>query len=194
MSRDIHSEVLTATRQQQVIACHLGKFEFKEETLYFNTSPVEITYKSQTYYAVGNFGSVDDIVETDELSTSSLDVHLSMINDDMRAYAAKLEYSNRPATIYRAYLNDNYELIGEPLVLFYGAMDNVTFNERGEESVLTLTIADHLIDWARTRNGRYTSAEQKLIDSTDTGLDHIEDAVQKSRGEIEVEWRARTVV
>ena len=189
MSRDIHSDVLTATQGQQIVACHLGKFEFKDETLYFNTSPVEITYKSQTYYAVGNLGSVDDIVETDELSMSSLDVHLNMINDDMRSYAANLEYSNRPATIYRAYLNSSYQLIGEPLVLFYGAMDNVTFNESGDTSTLTLTIADHLIDWARNRNGRYTSQEQKVIDSTDTGLDHLDDAVQKSRGEIEVEWR-----
>ena len=189
MARDIHDNVITATQQQTIRGCHLGKFEFKDETLYFNTSPVEITYNSQVYYAVGNLGSVDDIVETDELSSSSLDVHLSMFNDKVRDYAASLEYANRPATIYRAYLDENYNLIGEPLVLFYGSMDNVAFNERGDQSVLSLTIADHLVDWARTRNGRYTSAEQKLIDSTDTGLDHITNAVEKSRGEIEVEWR-----
>lgn len=190
MARDIHSNVTTATQQQKVVACLLGKFEFKDETMYFNTSPVNVTYKNQTYQAVGNLGSVDDITETDELRTSSLDVHLNMINDELRDYAANLEYANRPATIYRAYLNDNYQLIGEPLVMFYGAMENATFNERGEESVLTITIADHLIDWARPRNGRYTGSEQKLVDSTDTGLDHIDEAIQKDRGEIEVEWKA----
>ena len=173
MSRDIHADVITATQSEQLRPCHLGKFEFKDETLYFNTSPVDITFKNQTYYAVGNMGSVGDITETDELSTSSLDVQLNMINDDIRSYASKLEYANRPATIYRAYLDTSYNLIGEPLVLFYGAMDNVTFNERGNESVLSLTIADHLIDWARTKNGRYTGEEQKLVDSTDTGLDHL---------------------
>ena len=75
------------------------------------------------------------------------------------------------------------------MVLFYGGMDNITFNESKESSVLTLTITDHLIDWNRSRNGRYTGREQKLIDSTDTGLDHLEEAIKKYNSELEIDWR-----
>ena len=190
MVRVINSATLTEAKTQQIIACNLGKFEFKDETLYFNTSPIDITFDSKTYLAVGDLAEVEAVTETDEVRSTSLTIHLSMLNEDMRKYAADLDYANRPATIYRAYLNSNYDIIGTPLVMFYGAMDNVTFNESAGESVLTMTIADHLIDWARTRNGRYTDAEQKLIDSTDTGLSHIENAIQINRGEVEVEWKS----
>ena len=188
MARDINSSTATAAQKQQVICCHLGKFEFKDETLYFNTSPVDLTFDSQTWYAVGNLGSIEDITETDEVQSNSIAVHLNLIDEKMRVYASNLDYANRPATIYRAYLDEAYNIIGSPLVLHYGAMDNVTFNEQGKDSSMTMTIADHLVDWARNRNGRYTDREQKLIDSTDTGLERLQAAVQKSRGEIEVEW------
>ena len=188
MARDINTATATAAQKQQVICCHLGKFEFKDETLYFNTSPVDLVFDSQTWYAVGNLGKIEDIAETDEVQTNSINVHLNLINEDMRVYASNLDYANRPATLYRAYLDEAYNIIGSPLVLFYGAMDNVTFTEQGKDSSMSMSIADHLVDWARNRNGRYTSREQKLIDSTDTGLDHLQGAVEKSRGEIEVEW------
>ena len=188
MARDIHTQTAEAAQKQQVICCHLGKFEFKDETLYFNTSPVDLTFDSQTWYAVGNLGRIEDITETDEMRSNGINVHMNLINEKMRVYASNLDYANRPATIYRAYLTDSFSIIGSPLVLFYGSMDNVTFNEQGKDSSMTLSITDHLVDWARNRNGRYTNEDQKLVDSTDTGLSHLQTAVQKSRGEIEVEW------
>ena len=189
MVRVIDSNTSTAAEADQIIACHLGKFEFKDETLYFNTSPVDLVHDGNTYYAVGNLGSIEDMTETDEVSAQRVNVSLNLIHEDMRVYASNLDYANRPATLYRAYLNSNYDIIGKPLVLFYGSMDNITFNESKEASSMTLTITDHFVDWARSRNGRYTGREQKLIDSTDTGLDFLEEAVLTYRGEIEVEWR-----
>ena len=147
MVRVINSATLTETKKEQIIACNLGKFEFKDETLYFNTSPIDLSFGGNTYLAVGDLASVESITETDEVKSTSITIHMSMLDEDMRKYAADLDYANRSATIYRAYLDSNYDIIGTPLIMFYGAMDNVTFSEKQGESVLTMSIADHLIDW-----------------------------------------------
>ena len=127
MVRVIDSTTSTTAQGEQITVCHLGKFEFKDETLYFNTSPIELTFDGNTYYAVGNLGKIEDMTETDEVSARQVNVSLNLIDADMRTYASNLDYANRPATIYRAYLDSNYDIIGKTfgLVLWRNGQYNI---------------------------------------------------------------------
>ena len=189
MSRTINSLASTATKSEQIALCLLVELRFKDETIYLNSSPIEITYSGNSYFGVGDLGAIDVIKETDEIEVSNIKLTLSGINKEIREYVSKLEYANRRCIISAAMLNDTDAIIGTPTVLYDGLMDESGMSI-GLDSSIQIIVTNHIADWNRTRNGRYTSAEQKLIDSTDTGLDHLEDAVLKNEGVIEVEWKA----
>ena len=188
MTRDINSSTSTASKDQQVTLCILGEFHFKDETIYLNHSAVEVTYNGNSYFGVGSLGSIELVRETDEIEITNIKLSLSNANSQIREYVAKLEYANRRCTLYAAFLSATNSVVGVPVVIYDGLMDNMSMS-LGANATVQLIVTNHLADWNRTRKGRYTSEEQKLVDSTDTGLDHLENAVQKSRGEIEVDWR-----
>ena len=188
MSRTINSTTASEVVKQNVSACILGKFEFASETVYLNNSPIDITYDTKAYYGVGNLVSIEVVGESDELKVSTITLTLSGITDDIREYAAKMEYANRTATLYIAFLDTNDSIVGEPIVLYKGLMDSLAF-DMGTVGNVQMKVVNQVADWNRQKNGRYTNEDQKAVDNTDTGLSHLEEAVQKNRGRIEVDWR-----
>ena len=188
MVRTSNSATVSATKAQQLSLCVLGKFQFRNETIYLNTSPIDIAYDSNNYYGVGGLATIETVGETDEMQVSSIRLTLNGINDDIREYAAKLQYSGGIVTLYTAFLDFNDTVIGTPVVLYKGLMDGMDYDIGGVSNV-QLSVTNHIADWNRNRNGRYTDAEQKSIDSTDTGLSHLEDAVQKHQGKIDLVWK-----
>ena len=192
MSRTINSATSTASKSQQINLCVLGEFRFKDETFYLNTSPIQITYNGNSYFGVGSLGSIEVIRETDEIEVTNIKLSLNGANSTIREYVSKLEYANRRCILYAVLLNSLDVVIGTPVVIYDGLMDNMSMS-LGQDSTIQLIVTNHVADWNRTRNGRYTSAEQKLIDNTDTGLDHLEDAILKREGVIEVDWKPAIV-
>jgi hypothetical protein len=67
--------------------------------------------------------------------------------------------------------------------VFSGRMDVMTINEQGESCTVSLTAESRLIDLERSRVRRWTSEDQKQIDSTDKGFEFI-----NSLQEAAIQW------
>lgn len=184
MSRDINTLTKEELKKNYTY-CYLGEFQFKEETVYLNTSPIEVTFKTQKFLGIGAFARLQPFPEKIDISKVEMPVYLSGINEDIREATAKLEYANRKAFIWRCLMNrNNYAFIGAPYLYYSGIMTNMSFNEVEIE----LKITNQFANWDQTQVGRYSDAEQKTIDNSDTGLSHMPEVVDNINS-LNLDWR-----
>ena len=143
------------------------------------------TYKE--FMALGNIGSISTIEEGFDLSSYSVTLGLSGIPLEMRreAFASTVfttAFQNRPCKIYTVYLDRNYNIMGEPIMLFSGQMDECTIDV-SETISIQITVQSRLINWEIPRGGRYNTNDQQVWFPNDTGFDLIPDLIDK-----EIDW------
>ena len=186
----LSNELKTAISQQQLTLASLVKIEFEGETVYLNDSGATIYWDNKTWPGIGDIGQIDDIERSEEIKVLGMTVTLSGINDKIREYVAKVKpYAHKRVTIYTAYLDDNYDVVDEPVEEFIGTIESMSLDLGGESSV-TCEIVNELASAVVPQERRYTNADQQAqVDSTDTGLSRITEAVAKGKGVIQVDWR-----
>ena len=135
-------------------------------------------------------GTIENIESSDEIKVLSMTLTLSGINKAIREYVAKVQpYAQKKITIYTAYLDENHAVIGTPVVEFQGKIESMAM-DIGGPSTVTVSVVNDLADWDIPQEGRYTNTDQQSnVDSTDTGLSHLTDAVSKFKGTTQVDWR-----
>lgn len=135
------------------------------------------TYKE--FMALGMLGKISSIEEGFDLQAYSVTLSLSGIPKEFRyelfnQVNFKSAFQNRPCKIYIAYLDNNYNIIGEPILAFAGQMDFCTVTIADTIEV-KLTVESRLVNWERARGGRYNSEDQKVWYPLDTAFDLIPD-------------------
>lgn len=134
----------------------------------------DITYSSETYTGVGNFGGISEVEENTDLGAAGISFSLSGIPSEMVAIALDQIQSNRPATVWLGALDlSTGALIADPYQLFSGFTDVPSIDEGPENSIISLTAENKLIDLDRARTRRYTSEDQQIDDPTDLGFDFV---------------------
>lgn len=178
MVRDVNSAVLTAAASDSPTAVTFVKLEFGSGTLFANNSSVNISYGGDTYLGVGKLGAMNEVEESADTAASMMSLSLNGIDTTTLSAALTEDYRNRPATIYVAFLDASDAVIGVPAIVFRGRMDSMSV-EVGDTTNITLQIVNRLVDWERTRNGRYTNEEQQKLYPGDKGLEFVVQAVEK---------------
>lgn len=150
---------------------------WKPTPLYLTDVGQNIVWNGTTYQSLGGLGAISGIEEGFELQEYSLMLTLSGIpseflsqvfNDITFANA----YTNRPIKIYTAFLDDNYAVVDNPVLIFAGQMDSALV-EVGETVTVSLTVHSRLINWEITRGGRFNEEDQKVRFPDDTGFQFV---------------------
>jgi hypothetical protein len=139
------------------------------------------------FMAIGNLGSIDTLEEGTELQSYGITLNLSGIPKDniqevFSDTSFQTAYQNRDCKIWTVFLNRNYEIINDPILLFAGQMDACKISV-GTEIQIALTVNSRLINWEVPRGGRYNSNDQKVWFPNDTGFDLIPSLLNK-----EIKW------
>ena len=160
-----------------------GSITVLESTYRLWTGYGEITIGSDTYYGIGDYGSLSVVRETEKLQAEGVSLTLSGIPNNMVSDALLQSYQGQNANIYFGTLSDG-QLTQQPYLLFGGKMDVMTISQGAENSAINIQCENHLAELRRTKVGRYTDQDQQSRFTGDTSLRFV-DAIQQDK---EILW------
>ncbi|MEO5331313.1 MAG: hypothetical protein H7839_04765 [Magnetococcus sp. YQC-5] len=141
-----------------------------------------IVWGGNIYYATGHFLEVQGISETFDMSIPNVSVQLSGVDQEYIATILLKQFIDRRIVIRKAFIDySTNALLGNPVIVFDGRMDEINLNDSPLEGkcVLTLSASSQFADFMR-RPGRHTNPnEQRIYFPGDKGFDMVSNPVKK---------------
>lgn len=163
MARALTAAMIAAINESTVKPVLIAKIGTSGADVNVWTGIGDLTFQSEIYAGVGNFGGVSPVNETSELRAAGLNFSLSGIPSSMISTAlANIRYG-RPAILWFGLFDINTGLlIADPYKLFTGSTDVPSIDEGPDTSVVTISAENRLIDLDRARARRYTPEDQNI--------------------------------
>jgi hypothetical protein len=180
--RTVPSGTAEAAAAEQLSPITLAEFDFASGFVRVWAGFGSMVWDGKTWNGIGFLGSVSRISETIELQAVGVEFELSGIPADVLAIANTESWQGRACKVWFAALDANGALVGEPLQVFSGLMDQMTFEE-GSSATLRLAAESKQIDLERANVRRYTAEDQRSEFPGDKGCDVVA-ALQ----ELEILW------
>ncbi len=178
MPRSITTAAKNASRDGSVRAATLADFDFGGGVVYVTNAPYTITYNSNDYLGVGDFGKVTPVEEGTEQRAYQLRFELSGIDSSLISTALNEDYQGRDVNLYLALYDTSYQLISDPVKIFAGLMDTMDMR-LGQQAVITIVANSRLARWEDAPSYRYNSAAHQSVYPGDLGLEFVEQNVEK---------------
>lgn len=114
------------------------------------------------FVGVGTLGQISAIEEGSELRAYGITLSLTGVDPAQLSIALNEKYQGRLAKVWLGFLENDYTLIDDPVLVFSGMMDTMPI-ELGQTATISLTVENVMSRWENPnpRNQRYTSADQQ---------------------------------
>ena len=178
MTRDIDIITQNAAAADSIRPVLFVELNFVSGAVRFHSALGPSTWGGNTYTGTGRLGSVSQVEEDSDLSRTPITLTLSGIPTDVLSILQSEHYQGRRATLYLGYLDASRQLVADPIILYRGRMDTASV-EQGETLMLSMTIESRFAAWDRPLERRYNNADQQSRYPGDTGLQYVEQAVDK---------------
>lgn len=157
----------------------------------FATTPMRLwpgagtltTNDSNTWSGIGEYGSIDGIEQAIAGNAPKATFTLSGVSTWLLtdAKAAASEVKNRDCIVYLQFFDDQGAPTDNPVAIFSGIMDQVTYSATGPSQRVVTVSAESLFTFRkRPPFGLYTDRDQNARFSGDRGLEQIPDLVNKT--------------
>jgi hypothetical protein len=156
----------------------LVELDFSGGIVRVTNAGYNITFGGYTWYGLGELGEISAVQEGTELQMYGITLTLSGVPPEYISVALDNEYQGRPATIWIAPLDSNYQVLADPVIVFKGRMDTMPI-AIGTDAKIQLTIESQFVDWERPRVRRYNHEDQTFAHPADKGLEFIAQMVEK---------------
>ena len=165
MSRGIDSSTQTELDTKRFNIINLMEFQNIGGTnTYITDAPIDITYNSNTYTSLGQLLGMTDIVEEEDLKIETIDITLSAIDTDLVKLFLDYDYIDRRGLVHRAVMADDYSLVGTPILVFDGRLDQPRVAEdfAARKATLGISASSHWSDFEAV-GGRHTNDTEHQI-------------------------------
>lgn len=158
----------------------LVKMSFDSGTVRFWNGRGDKDFGGETYTGFGDLGTISLVSESVEQRPSSATIELSGIPGtvDMVAKAESENVLGREISIWLGFLDDNYVLIADPILVFRGLMDTMPI-QIDKTLTVGVTAENRLVDWDRARIRRFTNADHQLRYPADDGFEFVSDSIER---------------
>jgi len=170
--------VIAAFQESNVPYLILVRLDFVEETMRFCNAAYSFPWNGFNWLGAGNLGSITAIEEGIDLQMYGCTLTLSGIASEIIAQCLGTGYSGRNATIWAAPLDENYQVMSDPIVIFKGTMDTMPI-KLGSNAAIQITIESKLIAWERPYGRRYNNEDQQSEYPNDKGFEFVAQMVEK---------------
>ena len=183
-ARDIAAQMLSEIQKDKFSPVLLFKFEFDNGTLRLWNGLHDLDFNEpgigiNTYTGAANLLALSSIKETINLKADSLSVSLSGLDATLLSISLTEQYQGRPFTLWLGALDDSNILIPDPLLIFNGKMDVMTFTDDGVTGKIDLIIENELIALNRPNERRYNDKDQELDFPGDRFFEFVPSIQQK---------------
>lgn len=169
MARVTNSQTLTALATDQFNLATLIKMEL-ETTAYITDYGQNITYNTQTYDASSYILSVGDASETGGIKVNSMSLELSAVGGTYVSLFLNSDNTNKKVIIQRAVIDDDGDVVGDPIDYFTGRITSVEIDDSGTDSVISVEFASHWKDFEKIQNRKTNPASQNFWFPDDKGF------------------------
>jgi hypothetical protein len=149
---------------------------------YYTDHYKNLTFDGNTYTASSLFLGSSEVQEDADVSVSNLTLKFSGADLTIISLLLNNNYMNKPAKVYRGFLDDSQALIADPFLLFDGRISNFTLEENATTSTVNIVIASHWADFERTSGRRTSDNSQKLFFPNDKGMEFA------SKTALQIKW------
>ncbi len=139
-----------------------------------------LVHDGKTYIGAGNLLSVGAIQENIELRASGLRLSLSGVLPPLLDKALTENYQGRSLIVRLGAMDENNDVISDPVIVFSGFMDTMSIADSGEEAIIQVSVENRLIEFERTRVRRYTDNDQRIEYPSDDGFEYVAEIQEKS--------------
>ena len=169
---------ISAANLAEINAAHLHlvvmvKLEF-DTPLYVHSGIGTITYDSNDYLGVGQFGSISNMTESEVLRPTSLTLTLSGVDSNLITEALDSGDYGDIVTIYNGYRQDDGTLVADPLLIWKGKFEFASISQ-GEQSIVSITVQHDLAVLNEKDGGRITDEDQQVRFPGDVAFEFIHD-------------------
>ena len=132
--------------------------------VYLTDGPGDVVWDGKTFQALGNFLSMSEIVEEQDLKIESIDISLSAIDTDIVKLFLDYDYIDRRVLVHRAVVGSNYQPIGVPVLVFDGRLDQPRISDdwQSKTATLAITATSHWSDF-ESMGGRHTNDTENQV-------------------------------
>lgn len=187
MSRGLNSLLVAETTSDIVRLLFFVDLEFDSGTLYVHNGIGSITWGGNTYQGVGDFGAVEAVEETSDVSPVSLVLILSGLDVDLMDEVLGQDYYLRPIKLYIGAVSVAGALLADPDRIWSGKMDTAEV-QVGQSNSIRLSCENDFILFERTNGRRYTDSDLQNEYPGDLFFEYIDEMVDK-----EVIWGSKRV-
>jgi hypothetical protein len=151
---------------------HLVTLELNGVTLRYTENGFDLDYDGNTWLANGLLLDMGEPRYTAELRVNETDLSFTAADLTTLAIILNNPQYNRRVTVDRVYLDDDGDIIGEPIRLNNWRIVGWTSGDEVDgESVIALRMASEFADWQKPSGRRTTQASQQRFYPNDKGLE-----------------------
>ncbi|MBF0583293.1 MAG: hypothetical protein HQL80_03545 [Magnetococcales bacterium] len=132
-----------------------------------------IVWQGNTYLANGHFLEIEGISESLDMTIPTVTINVSGVDQSWIAILLAKEYIDRKVLIYKAFVNYSAGvLIGTPVIIFDGRMDNISLADdpANASCVISIAVSSHFVDFRRTPGRRTNHNDQQIYYPGDNGF------------------------
>lgn len=175
--RALSTAVITEIESATLRFVLFVKLEFDSGTIYLHNGIGTLTWGSNDWLGVGDFGSIEQIEEGVELSPYSLVLLLSGLDSSLMDEAMNQDYYLRPITLYFGSLDTSTgALVDDPDELWSGKMDTAEVSI-GTVNGIRLTCESDFAVFDKANQSRFSDAHQQRDYSGDLIFQYMEQMV-----------------
>lgn len=173
MSRDLDVDVKAASRAAVKTIAVLMEADFDSAPLRYFSGTGTLTVDGADYVGSGKILQVDPAMETSAIQATNATIRLSGVQEADIAISLQEPYQGRACRLKLAFLDDSMALIGQPVQVFGGRMDVMTFDDDPANPMITMTAESDLIRMSIARNRTRTHEDQQIDFPGDKGLEFV---------------------
>jgi len=127
--------------------------------VYLSSLPHDITVDGHAYIGAGRIMQISSVEEGPNLQSYGVTVTLGGIPLQYIDDVVGNNGQNRAGAIWLGMLDESYQIVGQPLLLFRGLIDTTVVSV-GETINIAIALESRLVDWERAKIRRYTNQDQ----------------------------------
>jgi hypothetical protein len=131
----------------------------------------------EEFLGVGRLGSISATEESSELQATGVKMSLSGIPPEFIS-AAFENAQGRTAKVWLGFLDGDYRIVADPVLVFSGLIDKSDIALGGEGRV-TISVENRLVAWERPKVRRYTNEDQQQRFPGDKAFEFVNPTVEK---------------
>ena len=169
--RNIDTDLAEHVRQRATRVIQLVWLDLAGDPLFAHTDVGELRWDAglpapnagvKSWIGTGDLGEIDQVDEDASLSPDSYSLAISGLADDLLGHLRSLDHLGRACRIWLGARHlVSGELVGDPLPVFRGSIDDATISGGGQDGAVALRVTDERAMLGRGAGVLFSHAQQQ---------------------------------